>query len=96
MIRTLTKFAIFLAIVAALAWGLASEPGTAMWDAFANSVHSRFDMIAVEFVQGIREHIVYLGKFIIGWTGWACLVALIYYGLEKLFPGFLCTAHHEG
>ena len=45
----------------AVAWGLASEPGTAMWDAFANGVHSRFDMIAVEFVQGIREHIVYLG-----------------------------------
>jgi hypothetical protein len=36
------------------------------------------------------EQLVYLVKMIVGWTGWTCIVALIYAGCERLFPNVLC------
>jgi hypothetical protein len=35
--------------------------------------------------------ILYVAKLIAGWTAWTCAVALIYAGLEKLFPDVLCA-----
>jgi hypothetical protein len=41
------------------------------------------------------EQILYLVKMVLGWTAWTCLVALVYTGLEKLFPRILCAPPAE-
>ena len=41
------------------------------------------------------EQIFYLVQMVLGWTAWACLVALAYAGAEKLFPHILCVAPTE-
>ncbi len=41
------------------------------------------------------EQFLYIGQLISGWLAWTCLVAILYAGLEKLFPGVLCSASHE-
>lgn len=44
--------------------------------------------LAFDFIK--FEQIAYVGKMIAGWTAWTCFVALVYAGLEKLFPDILC------
>ena len=36
------------------------------------------------------EQFLYMGQLLAGWLAWTCLVAIIYAGLEKLFPRVLC------
>ena len=41
------------------------------------------------------EQFSYLGNMIVGWTAWTCFVAVVYAGLEKLFPNLLCSPHRD-
>ncbi len=41
------------------------------------------------------EQFAYLGNMIVGWTAWTCFVAVLYAGLEKLFPNLLCSPHQD-
>ncbi|MEA2987769.1 MAG: hypothetical protein QOG83_480 [Alphaproteobacteria bacterium] len=44
----------------------------------------------VSVAQGI-----YIIKMAAGWAAWVCFVAILYAGLEKLFPGVLCDQHTD-
>jgi hypothetical protein len=41
------------------------------------------------------EQVAYVGELIVGWTAYTIVIALLYAGLEKLFPNVLCAAAHE-
>jgi hypothetical protein len=41
------------------------------------------------------EQISYLGNMVVGWTLWTVGVAIVYAGLEKLFPSVLCPPPTE-
>jgi len=51
---------------------------------------------AYRFGMLTPEQFLYVGKLIVGWTAWTAAVAVLYGLLEKLFPGFLCSAHEDG
>lgn len=50
---------------------------------------------AYRFGMLTPEQFIYVGKLIVGWTAWTVVVAVIYAGLERLFPNFLCSPHED-
>ena len=53
--------------------------------------------LAAAWMSGFvaAEQFAYLGNMIVGWTAWTCFVAVVYAGLEKLFPNLLCSPHRD-
>lgn len=50
---------------------------------------------AYRFGMLTQEQFIYVGKLIVGWTAWTAVLAVIYAGLEKVFPNFLCAPHED-
>jgi hypothetical protein len=47
------------------------------------------------FGLGTVDQFIYVGKMIVGWTLWTVILAVLYAGLERLFPNFLCAPHQD-
>jgi len=47
--------------------------------------------VAYRFGNLGLDQFIYLANLIGGWTAWTVAVAIVYAGLEKLFPNLLCA-----